>query len=440
MHKVGIPFALRYKIYQFVTSLLFIFTFNISIFSQTYNGKLELRDTNITKGNNLQYIKICRWKNSAKVATIFAFYDNCSSQNKISRLFDQYGIKGTFFINPQWMSRDSLMDMSLRGHEIGNHTYSHPHLSELDSLHLDTEIRKSKLIIDSVFGVKCVSFAEPFSSRSSLSIKTALKYHLFLRDYQKYPENKHVIYTISPKASLVRLNLYLKMAYDKGTTLEIEGHGIDGEGYEPISKELLSQFLNTIKKHSDVGDFWVTTYKECGSYENLYREIVLDRTQNGDTVTLKFKNYDKVKYKDMKSSPISVEIPYYLSNELRCITDSVEVKELKSKFVATIDLKRDTTLVLVLKGINESSNSLNKINQRSLFFYPNPVNDVLNLRCVGEILRIEIYDMSGNRHIALTSNVSSVDVSHLSKGSYLIYVKSKNENSIVEYKAKFFKI
>ena len=440
MHKVSIPFVLRYKIYQCVILLLFIFTFNITTFSQTFNVKSRIKETNIATIDNLQYIKICRWKNSAKVATVFTFYDNCSSHNKISRLFDKYGVKGTFFINPQWMYRDSLMEMSLRGHEIGNHTYSHSHLFELDSLHLDTEIRKSKLIIDSVFGIKCVSFSEPFSSRSSLSIKTALKYHLFLRDYQKYPENKHVIYTISPKASLIKLNLYLKMAYDKGTTLEIEGHGMDGDGYEPISTELLSQFLHTIKTQSDNGDVWVTTYKECGSYENLYREIVLDRIQHGDTVILNFKNYDKVKYKEMKSSPISVEIPYYLANELRTVNDSIEVTKLKSKFVATINLKRDTTLVLILKGLGEMSDSLNMISQSSLFVYPNPVNDVLNLRCVGEIFRIDIFDMLGNHQIALTSNTSNVNVSQLSKGSYLIYVKSKNENSIVEYKTKFLKL
>jgi|GEM_PF-1976907 len=440
MHKVSIPFDLRYIIYQVVIPLLFVFAFNITTFSQTYNGKLELQDSNITKGNNLQYIKISRWKNSAKIATIFTFYDNCSSHYKISRLFDHYGFKSTYFVNPQGMFIDSLKDMSLRGHEIGNHSYTHPNLSVLDSLRLDYEIRESKEVIDNTFNIKCVSFSEPFTSRSLLSLQTALKYHLFIRNYPEYLVNRHVIFPLTPKVAITDLNIFLKRAFDSGSTLEIEGHGMDGDGYEPISKEVLSQFLSTIKKYSDVGDVWVTTYKECGSYENLYREIVLDRTQNGDTVTLKFKNYDKVKYKDLQSSPISVEIPYYLTTELRCITDSVEVKELKSKFVATIDLKRDTTLVLVLKGINESSNSLNNINQRSLFFYPNPVNDVLNLRCIGEISKIDICDMLGNRQISLTSNVSSVDVSQLSKGSYLIYVKSKDENSIIEYKAKFIKI
>ena len=100
----------------------------------------------------------------------------------------------------------------------------------------------------------------------------------------------------------------------------------------------------------------------------------------------------------------------------------------------------NTTLVLILKGLGEMSDSLNMISQSSLFVYPNPVNDVLNLRCVGEIFRIDIFDMLGNHQIALTSNTSNVNVSQLSKGSYLIYVKSKNENSIVEYKTKFLKL
>jgi len=414
----------------------FFFTFSFVIWSSIYTLDAAVDVT--LKG--VDYIKICKWKNDARVCVVFSFDDNCSYHKKISEIFDRYSFKSTFFVNSVGMFVDSLKVMIENGHEVGNHTFSHLKLQELNAEKIDFEIGKGKDMIEDALKIKCLSFAEPFNQQSSLISKIVYKHHLFVRNYSEYINNIHIRYDLVSQSKLSEFLASLEYSKDSGAILAIAGHSINGNGWNPVSSGFLIKVLDIVKRCVDKGDAWVTTVQQSGQYENLYREIVLDRTQHGDTVTLKFKNYDKVKYKDMKSSPISVEIPYYLSNELRCVTDSVDVKELKSKFVATIDLKRDTTLVLVLKGINESSNTLNKINQRSLFFYPNPVFDVLNLRCVGEILRIDIFDMSGNRQIALTSNVSTVDVSQLSKGSYLIYVKSKNLNSIIEYKAKFFKI
>lgn len=410
------------------------------MYSKTVFDLSTSKMTNLHSFANIEYIKICKWKDDAKVCVVFSFDDNCNSQKRISEIFDKYGFKSTFFVNYSGMLIDSLRVIIKTGHEIGNHTLSHPALLDLDSTKIDFEIGNGKSMIEDALGIKCLSFAEPFNQRSILISKIAYRYHLFVRNYSQYSNCLHNRYDLVSHSKLNELLVLLENSKNTGNILEIAGHGIDQSGWSPVSSDFLIQTLNLVNSYVDTGEVWVTTVQQSGQYENLYREIVLDRTQHSDTVTLKFKNYDKVKYKDLKSSPISVEIPRYLSSELRSLTDSVEVKNFKYKFVATIDLKRDTTLVLVLKGINENSNSLNKINQRSLFFYPNPVNDVLNLRCVGEILRIEIYDMSGNRQIVLTSNVSSLDVKQLSKGSYLIYVKSKTVNSIVEYKAKFFKI
>ena len=222
------------------------FTGNI-LSSQLVSEKLKITQNSNSIFNVLEYIKICRWKEDASACVNFSFDDNNLSSKKISQIFDNYRFKTTFFVIPSYMFVDSLKDILASGHEIGNHTYSHPYLALLDSFQLDTEVRKSKEIIENTFGIKCVSFSEPFSSRSQLSLKTALKYHLFVRDYVEYPENKHIILRIAPNASNAELMSYLKCALNSGSLFEIEGHGIDGDGYEPISKELLVQNLDSIK-------------------------------------------------------------------------------------------------------------------------------------------------------------------------------------------------
>ena len=79
--------------------------------------------------DNLQKIKLCKWKNDAATCIDFSFDDNNRSHKKISRILDEYGYKATFFVIPHYMFTDSLISMVRNGHEIGNHTFDHPNLT-----------------------------------------------------------------------------------------------------------------------------------------------------------------------------------------------------------------------------------------------------------------------------------------------------------------------
>jgi len=335
---------------------------------------------------------------------------------------------------------DSLKDIIAKGHEVGNHTYTHPNLTNMDSLQLDIEIRKSKEVIEKTFGIKCLSFAIPFGPNTKLSTKIAKMYHLFIMGITNYNDDNHIILSITPEASISRIRNSFNNALKSGSVLDIEGHGMDGDGWMPISKDLFVQSLDFIKYYVDKGDVWVSTVKETSCYENLYHEISLRRVIHGDTVILNFKNYNKEKYKDLDTSPISIEIPYILSKDVITITDSVRVRKANDKFVLTFDLKRDTSLIVLLKGYAERSDSLSKMLYKANFVYPNPVKDILNLRCKGKILSVEVYDMAGSRQINLPYNVSKIDVSQFAIGSYFIKAVAMNGITKTEYKDKFIKI
>ena len=63
---------------------------------------------------------------------------------QILDILDKYGIKATFFaigINADRYP-DTMEMVIKRGHEIGNHTYTHPHVDRIDSLTLHGEIEK----------------------------------------------------------------------------------------------------------------------------------------------------------------------------------------------------------------------------------------------------------------------------------------------------------
>ena len=67
-----------------------------------------------------------------------------------------------------------------------------------------------------------------------------------------------------------------------------------------------------------------------------------------------------------------------------------------------------------------------------LKLYPNPVIDVLNVTCTQEISRIEISNILGQTidNLTISSNVSQIDMSRLSTGTYLIKVSVNDKSEI----------
>lgn len=68
---------------------------------------------------------------------------------QILDLLDEFGIKATFFtigINAESYP-EALEEIIKRGHEIGNHTYTHPNVSSLDILDIKSEIEHCESVI-----------------------------------------------------------------------------------------------------------------------------------------------------------------------------------------------------------------------------------------------------------------------------------------------------
>jgi peptidoglycan/xylan/chitin deacetylase (PgdA/CDA1 family) len=88
---------------------------------------------------------------------LFAFtFDDGVTKNypELLNVLDAAGIKAAMFIEGQ-VSADRarlplLIEAHKRGHEIGNHTWTHPHLTKMNMTQWDTEIGNTERLIDSV--------------------------------------------------------------------------------------------------------------------------------------------------------------------------------------------------------------------------------------------------------------------------------------------------
>ncbi|HBL78264.1 MAG: hypothetical protein A2W90_16585 [Bacteroidetes bacterium GWF2_42_66] len=295
---------------------------------------------------DLELIKICKWKDNASTCVMFTFDDSNKSSINISKVLEKYNFKSTFFVIASDLYTKDLKEMIANGHEIGNHTYSHINLKTADSSKVDFEIRMGKETIENALKIKCVSFAEPGGQKTPMSTRAVFRYHLFDRNYSEFQGAKRNFISYSDFTNVEPLMKSLRNAINEGSILVIEGHGMDGDGYMPMSKVFFIQTLDSLKKYTNNEQVWLTTVKEGSQYENLYHEISLEKKQLNNTLTFTFKGYNKEKYKDLLVSPISIEIPNILSEKLSCLTDSIQITKLTDKFVFTLDLKRNTNIVM----------------------------------------------------------------------------------------------
>lgn len=73
-------------------------------------------------------------------------------------------IKITFFIGGSWAKRypDMLKNIAVHGHELGNHTYSHPHPNSLSKERNKEQILKTQDLVYDLTGIKTNLYAPPF--------------------------------------------------------------------------------------------------------------------------------------------------------------------------------------------------------------------------------------------------------------------------------------
>ncbi len=95
--------------------------------------------------------------------------------DSILATLDKYNIKTTFFFDGSWVKRypEEAKKIAQRGHEIGNHAYSHPNMEHLNDSQIRQEIGKTQQIIQKTIGTTPTLFAPPSGSFSKRVVSIA---------------------------------------------------------------------------------------------------------------------------------------------------------------------------------------------------------------------------------------------------------------------------
>ncbi|WP_158941980.1 polysaccharide deacetylase family protein [Granulicella sp. S190] len=103
--------------------------------------------------------------NDKKVALSFDDGPDPEWTPKILDILKKYNVKGTFFMIGE-VAEDyvGVMQRVYReGHEIGNHTWSHPDISEISNRQVDLELNLTERLFASKLGVQPLYFRPPYS-------------------------------------------------------------------------------------------------------------------------------------------------------------------------------------------------------------------------------------------------------------------------------------
>lgn len=87
---------------------------------------------------------------------------------EILDLLDQYHVKATFFVVGSNVCKNpDLLRLEVeKGHEIGNHTFTHPHLKKIDRVSLEDELQKTADAVYAISGKQIRLFRPPEGYRS----------------------------------------------------------------------------------------------------------------------------------------------------------------------------------------------------------------------------------------------------------------------------------
>jgi peptidoglycan/xylan/chitin deacetylase (PgdA/CDA1 family) len=191
-------------------------------------------------------------------------------------MLNESGFKGTFFVIPGRVSEtvedaekrkddkrawgtitwDELKEMARQGHEIANHTWTHPNLTGLTPAEVVEQIVKAKDGIREHIGAAPLTLAFPFNASTPEIQAEALKQHVAYRAYQKGAGGKDTVES---------LNAWADKQVKEGTWGVLMTHGI-ATGYAAFTDpEIFREHLNYVKGRDK--EIWVDTFANVARYE-----------------------------------------------------------------------------------------------------------------------------------------------------------------------------
>lgn len=253
----------------------------------------------------MDFLDVLPWDGHAGAVSL-TFDDGMDSHlNVVIPELDIRKIPGSFFLisnrveakgtSQRWRSAASI------GHELANHTASHPMLSTLSSSAARAEIDTADLFLSNLTGQKVVSFAYPYCNNAEGDY--LISKYAAARGIARKEEGIYVLadqepnWTFMPSVqTLTQTDPTDYISYIQGATLQkawiiFQVHGVGdpktNSEWQTIPTSVFTGILDSIHSQPDL---WVGTFGEISSYSRgRFSLNSVATTQFGDSIEFVWK-------------------------------------------------------------------------------------------------------------------------------------------------------
>lgn len=126
----------------------------------------------------------------------------------ILETLDKYNVKATFFLCGFWAEKyaDDVKAIADAGHELGNHTATHPHMNKLSESEIKKELDDFEQLMENIVGKRTTLFRAPYGEYNDSVIKTVrslgyevLQWNIDTIDWKEERSAQTILDTVLPK-------------------------------------------------------------------------------------------------------------------------------------------------------------------------------------------------------------------------------------------------
>lgn len=141
--------------------------------------------------------RITAFRDGRRAAVSLTFDDGILDHyTMVAPHLDSLGLRGTFWVNGHSIEQGEVnyaprltwqmcREMSDRGHEISNHSWSHPNLTNLSEEQLREEVRRNDDAIEAATGKRPITFCYPYNAQNELVARVCHEGRIGTRDFQE---------------------------------------------------------------------------------------------------------------------------------------------------------------------------------------------------------------------------------------------------------------
>lgn len=209
-----------------------------------YSGYDKL--LNVFRNNSRELPIYCVDTPEKKIAISFDAAWGADYTEDLLKILKKYDVKTTFFLVGFWVDKypEMVKRIDEEGHEIGNHSSKHPHMSQLSKEQIKEELAKTSDKIEAITSKKVTLFRPPFGDYNNRLIETSrelgiqvIQWDVDSLDYKDYGADA-IVKRVLSKVKNGSIVLFHNNATYTKDALPIVLENLQKEGYKvvPVSE------------------------------------------------------------------------------------------------------------------------------------------------------------------------------------------------------------